>query len=558
ADKVVLTSDNPRSEDPEAILDEVEVGLRDLPEGVRMVEAWRDVDRATAIERAVREAQAGEVVLVAGKGHETYQEVAGVRRPFDDVLESARALAARAGGPRFHTDRLVAVAQGDRVQGAARPFDGVSIDTRTLKPGDAFFALRGPNFDGHRFLEKALAGGAAVLVVEAGHPALAELRVGDATVVAVADVQGALQALAAAHRAAFYGTVVALTGSSGKTTTKELLAAVLEAAGPTHKTPGNLNNHLGLPLTLLGLRPEHRFAVVELGMNHAGEIAALAALARPTVGVITSVGEAHIEHLGSVAAIARAKGELLDALPADGLAITPSGIRHEGELVAGLRAPRWTVGPAAGDRVGIRAPRSTAAGVACDLVVDGRVHPLTLQLAGAHNLSNAALAVAAGLALGVTPQRAVQALASVAPPRLRGEIRALPDGGSVVLDCYNANPQSMRAAAETFTAAHPQGWLVLGDMLELGTGGPALHADVGRWLAAQAPLARILAVGALAAELAAGARTAGAAHVWAVADVDTAVRTLRTERAPGAPVLLKASRGMALERVWALLSQEGA
>ncbi len=563
ADAVVITSDNPRSESPAVIAAAAAAGAHGAGRPARATPGvggtWVQLDRRAAIAAAVAAAAAEDTVLIAGKGHEAYQEVAGVRRPFSDVIEAQRALQARAGGPRFHTDGLCAAAAGALIAGEPCAFDGVAIDTRRLAEGDAFFALRGPRFDAHDFLGQAEAAGARVLVVEAGHPALSAWAATRAAVVAVADPVAALQAFAAAHRAAFPGHVVALTGSSGKTTTKELVAAVLSVAGPTHRTPGNYNNHLGLPLTLLGLRPEHRFAVLELGMNHAGEIAALAALAQPHIGVVTTVGEAHIEQLGSVEAIAGAKGELFDALPADALAIYPSAVRERARLTAGLVAPALTVGADAGDAVRYDGIAASADGVTATLHVDGHGWPLALGLSGAHNVSNAALAVAVGRALGVSPADAVAALATLSPPPLRGEVRRLPDGGPAVLDCYNANPQSMRAAIEAFLGRGANGWAVLGDMLELGPAGPALHAAVGAWIAGSAPQLHLVGVGPLSAHLVAAAVAAGLPEVrcWAVDDTEGAAQVLRAHRAAGTPLLLKGSRGMALERVWTALVGEG-
>jgi murE/murF fusion protein len=557
ADGVIVTSDNPRSEDPRVIAEAAAAGAvaagRPLQGAPQLGGTWLQLDRRAAIEAAIAAAAPGDTVLVAGKGHEAYQEIAGVRQPFDDAAEVRAALTLRA---RPTTADLCAVAEGTLLSGTHQPLGGVSIDTRTLAPGACFFCLRGPRFDAHDFAANAVNAGAAVLVVEAGHAALDAITALPATVIAVLDPTDALARVAALHRSRFTGEIIGLTGSSGKTTTKEMVAAALATAGSTHRTRGNLNNHLGLPLTLLGLRADHRFAVVELGMSALGEIAFLASLARPRLGVVTTVGTAHLETLGSQANIAQAKGELFAALPADGLAIYPSHINHAAALTAALQAPRLTVGVTAADTVRASNIGEGPSGATATVHVGAQQWPLQLQFSGAHHVDDALLALAVAHTLRVPIGPAIEALEALAPPALRGEVRHLPDGSRVVLDCYNANPESMWAAVSTFLRRTPTGTLVLGDMLELGTDAPAQHAEIGARLAAQSTDTTLIGVGPLAAHLVSGAIAAGlpAHRAHHVASAQAAADVLTRERSAGEAILLKGSRGMRLEQVWTALA----
>lgn len=454
------------------------------------------------------------------------------------------------------TRTLCRAAGGRLLSGDHRVLGPPSLDSRTVEAGQTFFCIRGPRFDGHRFATQAADRGATVVVADRrGVSALpGALLDGPVTVVVVPDTVRALGRLATAARVQFKGTVVGLTGSSGKTTTKELIAAVLRTAGPTLATRGNLNNHLGVPLSLLALEPDHRFAVIEMGMSAAGEISYLASLAGPRIGVITSVGAAHLAGLGSIRAIARAKGELFDNLPRDGLAIMPSRVAWPWRVTAGLRSPLWCVGERQADRVRLVDARPLDEGMAGTVEVDGRRHALRLRLDGRHNLHNALLAIAVGLALDVPVADAVAALAEVPPPAMRGELRRLPDGTAVVLDCYNANPQSMAAAIATFAERAPDGVLVLGDMLELGPGEIDAHRAIGEAVAALPGSPLLIGVGRLSVHTVEAARAAGLPAERALhRDDPDAVAAVIAGR-PGAPILLKGSRGARLERVFAALS----
>lgn len=448
---------------------------------------------------------------------------------------------------------------GDRVVGEHRPLGPVAIDSRALPPDSTFFCIRGPRFDGHDFALPAVDAGARVVVCEANAARRVAASLGGrATVIAVIDTVRILGLLASRYRTRFHGTVVGVTGSSGKTTTKELIAAVLQTAGAVHKTAGNLNNHLGLPLTLLGLRPSHTSAVIEMGMSAVGEIAWLAELARPRFGVITTVGAAHLQTLGDVSTVAMAKGELLRALPPNGLGIFPSSVVFPWVLTRGVHSPLMTVGQAPTDEVRLSGAREGRQGAVGMVHVDGRRLRLSLRLSGVHNLVNALLAIAVGRAAGIDPARAIEALGEVAPPSMRGEVRRLRDGTPVVLDCYNANPQSMLASVEAFARKSPHGIAILGDMLELGPGAASAHAAIGRAVARLSPHLALIAVGRHAADMVAAAREGGTVDATTAPDAEAAAGVLRDRKLEGRPILLKGSRGMRLERVYAALTASSA
>jgi UDP-N-acetylmuramoyl-tripeptide--D-alanyl-D-alanine ligase len=424
--------------------------------------------------------------------------------------------------------------------------DGVSIDTRTLAEGELFVPLRGGNTDGHRFLDEAHRRGAAAALCERGAYAEWEGRE-PLPLILVDDATHALQRLARRFRDGWQGLLIAVTGSAGKTTTKDLVAAVLGTAAPMLKTEGNLNNHWGVPLTLLRLRPEHRAAVVEIAMNRAGEIAQLAAIARPGAAVITNAGSAHLEGLGSLEAIAREKASLAAALEAGRPLFAGA---DSPRLLAALRgfpvklirygfAADAEVRPDAVEDLGPEGSRLTVAGFP----------PVHVRLVGRHQVQNALAAVAVAREFGVDPAAAAAAIAAERPAKGRMEVRAA-GGATLLVDFYNANPDAVRAAFETL-----ERWpgarrriAVLGDMLDLGPDAARLHRETGEAIRG----AELWAVGAFAADWAAGAKRAGAeARVFA--DKAALADALRGALAPGMVALLKGSRGAALEDVLAAL-----
>ncbi len=420
----------------------------------------------------------------------------------------------------------------------------VVTDSRADVAGALFVALTGPNFDGHDFVAPVLAAGAAGAVVSASWWGRAGRgRVTD--VLVVPDTLLALQDLARAHRVRHPVPLAAVTGSNGKTTTKELLAAALAPLGPVLKTAGNLNNHIGVPLTLLGLRGSHRAAAVEIGLNRPGELSLLSGLARPRAAIITNVAAAHLEGLGSVDGVARAKSEIVDGLEPGGVLVVPHGDPHLERALAGYAGPRVTFGldPAADLHPERLEP---APGGGTRVVLPGGT-AVDLRLAGAHNVRNLLAAVAAARGLGVAPADAAPHLAGVEPVAGRLQPRAAA-GVTVIDDSYNANPGSLAASLAVLRERPERGrrFAILADMLELGPDTAALHREAGRNAAF---LDGLVTVGEMGRELAAGAVEAGleAGKAREAADGEAAGALLLPDLAPGDVVLVKGSRGMHLE-----------
>ena len=443
---------------------------------------------------------------------------------------------------------------GGRLDGVVT---GVSIDSRTCRPGDAFFAIRGANQDGHAFIGHARARGAVCAVVTRLPPGFHPED--DFGLVLVDDTTAALQRLAAVHRRRFSIPVVGVTGSNGKTTTKELIATVLSARRRVLKPAASYNNQWGVPLTLLSLSPEHEAAVIELGMNAVGEIAALAQICQPTVGVVTTIAPAHLEGVGSIEGVQKAKGELVEAVPPEGLVVLNADEPLVLALAARARARVATFGQADSASVRLGDVTTTEGGLAFRLWAGNASADVRLPLVGRHNAWNAAAAAAVGLALGVALDEAAAALALATPVRARLVWREA--GGVRVLDdTYNANPASMRAALDTLRDVPGGGrrFAILGDMLELGAHSEAAHRDVGLWAAAL-PLAGLVAVGPAMRRAAEVAREAGCPEVAVLAEPEAAAAHLASHLAPGDRVLVKGSRGMRMERaVEALLARLGA
>jgi len=444
-------------------------------------------------------------------------------------------------------------------------FDAVSIDTRTLGPGALFVAIAGPHHDGHDYLAQAASAGAAGLVVHADRALPGGIPT-DLPVLGVDDGTRALGALASGHRAGFAGPLVAITGSNGKTSTKEMCAAILGVGAPCLCNEGNLNNEYGLPLTLLRRDAAHRSLVVELGMNHRGEIARLAEIARPTVGILTNVGTAHIEHLGSQDEIALEKGDLVAALTEEGSAVLNADDPRA--LAQGERTParvvRFGRGPGADVRPeGLRAANGRFAFDLC--AAQGRV---AVEVAGLAEtaVANALAAAAAALAAGASLDDVAEGLARYRPVRGRLVPIALPGGGLLVDDTYNANPQSMEVALRILarlvaeaSAKAARGIAVLGDMGELGESSGCAHRSTGR-LAATLGIHHLFAVGERAGEVAEGAVAAGMdpARVHTSRDAGETGAELESMLRPGDHVLVKGSRAMRMERIVARLAGEAA
>jgi UDP-N-acetylmuramoyl-tripeptide--D-alanyl-D-alanine ligase len=454
----------------------------------------------------------------------------------------------------------VAVATGGWVERlGAGVAGGVSVDTRTLREGDLFVALRGPNFDGHAFTASAAARGAAGMVVEEGAGIVLDPAAerGVPFVVRVPDTLRALGDLAATVRRQYQGKVIAVTGSNGKTTTKEMIAAILAVRWKVARSPGNFNNLVGVPLSIFGVQEEHQALVVEAGMNRPGEIGRLTDIAFPDVGVITSIAAAHLEHLGGMDGIRDAKGELLERMKSNAVAV----LNADDPLVMSL-SPKFTGRVVTfGLRPGldVRAEKLVArvdGETSFDLVTSqGRARVVTSFL-GVHNVQNALAAAAAAGVLGFSLDEVREGLGRCRPIPQRLEPVSLPDGIRVINDCYNANPGSVRAAVETFLSLVSRGGrcVLLGDMLELGGHAREAHEEIGAFMA-RSKVDLLVTVGR-ESEAAARAflETAAAGQrVRHLAGIEEAAAFLARELKPGDLLLVKGSRGMALERVIPLL-----
>jgi UDP-N-acetylmuramoyl-tripeptide--D-alanyl-D-alanine ligase len=435
-------------------------------------------------------------------------------------------------------------------------FGGASIDTRTLAPGLLFVAIHGPNHDAHDYLDKALASGAAGLLIESGRAAGLPSET-NVPIIGVPDTTLALGSLAAGHRSRFTGPVVGLTGSSGKTSTKEMCAAVLQEIGPCLKTEGNLNNEFGLPLTLLRREPEHVVAVVELGMNHRGEIAQLAAIARPSVALVTNIGTAHIEYLGSIEEIAAEKGDLFAALDSAGIAVANWDDPRVSEQSQRAAGDVLTYGVHPEARLRAENVRYLDDGhFELELILDGTAIEVAVEGLGETTIINALAASATGIACGLDLPQIRRGLARYRPVSGRMTRRQLDRDINLIDDTYNANPQSMRAALESLSrlCGEGRGVAVLGTMGELGENAERAHFDLGTW-AHELGVARLVAVGESAKGIIEGALAAGmgSEQVHFVECHERAVELLRDELSPRDWVLVKGSRAARMERIVEML-----
>lgn len=425
---------------------------------------------------------------------------------------------------------------------AALEVEAVRTDSRALKPGELFVALRGEKFDGHDFIRQAAQAGAAGVVAEEAPADLPE----HFAVIRVGNTLDALQRMASSYRRTLPARVVNITGSNGKTSTKDFTAAVLARSGRVAKTEGNLNNHIGLPLTILGASARDAFGVFELGMNHPGEIAPLARISRPDAGVITNIGVAHIEHMGSQDAIAKEKGMLAEAVGPEGFVVLPVDDPYSDSIAARTRAKVI--------RAGLDHGEVYASGVAADsggsrftAHARGRSAEGRLAAPGRHMVRNAMLAVAVGLEYGVALEECLEGLSGAKLTKGRLERKTI-GGISILDDSYNANPDSMIAALETLGEAPGRRIAVLGQMNELGVESERGHRRVGE-AAGREKIDCVITVGSIASAIASVAREHGVGRVFTAETTGEAAAILRSMARKGDTVLIKGSRSVKMESI---------
>jgi UDP-N-acetylmuramoyl-tripeptide--D-alanyl-D-alanine ligase len=457
-------------------------------------------------------------------------------------------------GPALSAGEILDATGGAAIRGGTGwSCRGISTDTRTLRPGNLFIALPGENFDGHDCLAQAAAKGAAALLIRTDRLEKLAAAANGVPVVGVPDTLRGLGAIARAWRLRFAIPLVAITGSSGKTTTKEMLAAIASRSRNVLKTEGNLNNLIGLPRTLLGLQPGHDLAIVEMGTNCPGEIARLAGIAVPDIGLITNIGPAHLEGLGSIEAVREEKGALFGAMAGRGTALINADDPHIAVIAERWPGKRFTFGltPDA-DVTARRFETAGAEGVRFTLVIDGIGIPVRMPVCGMHNVQNALAAAAAAVALGFDRHEIAAGLAAFRPVPGRMEIRRLGNGAFIIMDAYNANPASMREALKTLQGLRGAGSAVaiLGDMLELGEKAQELHEGVGAILA-QTGVDRVFLKGTLARSLAAGALEKGfpQERISFFDDPGEVIAPLRANLKKDDWILIKGSRKMKMEAV---------
>lgn len=507
ADSVILANDNPRMEAPQDIISQIVSGMPQAP----LIEP----DRALAIMSAIWGAGANDVVLLAGKGHETYQETGGVRAPFDDREWARFALNWQRGS-------------------------SLSTDSRKLSPGQLFVAIQGDAFDGHAYLAQVQAAGASGAIVAQRDDSLGMPQY------VLGDTRQALIRISTAWRRLFLLPIIGVTGSNGKTTTKEMIASILRAwlgDSASLATQGNLNNDIGVPLTVLRLNDQHRAGVFELGMNHPGEIAVLADIAQPTVALVNNAQREHQEFMHTVEAVAAENGTVIAALPVDGVAVFPGDDAYTG-LWRSLAGHRKVLDFGFDTAFAVHADQIHAepTRTACQVHTPDGSASLVLSAPGLHNLRNALAAAACACAVGAPLAAIVQGLAAFNPVSGRMQPHALAGGFQLIDDTYNANPDSVLAAIDVLSQLAGKKVLVLGDMGEVGTDSHAMHAEVGAY-AQQHGIDVLLTLGSASAF---AARAFGPS-AQAFDAIDT-LNNYLTSLLP-ANVLVKGSRSTRMERV---------
>ena len=442
---------------------------------------------------------------------------------------------------------IASICHGKIIRGEGTGITGYSIDSRTIKPGEMYIALIGENHDGHKFIGAAVKAGAAAILVSTPPEAGTADNIG---VILVEDTLKALQAIASARRNELKSFFIGVTGSNGKTTTRSMVHHILAEIGRCSTTTGNLNNHIGLPMTLLGISEDSQYSILEMGMNHSGEIRNLCSIARPDAVLISNIGPAHIGILGSLENIARAKAEILEHLTAGQTAVVPgdTDFTEIFRTIAG-KARLFTFGEKAGNDYRLSNLEMLPDSVSFKLETPDGVRHCTLGLAGRHNAFNAAAALSLCHQIGCDLDQAIRSISTFKPVGARME-RVNVDGLTVLLDCYNANPGSMQEALRYLAICGSPRIAVLGDMRELGEMSTNLHRQLGTQAAAASP-DLLVCVGQDAAHIADAARAGGLPEerVISLNSGDQAAELLKEKLQKGSTILFKASRGMHFEKI---------
>ncbi len=554
ADVVIVTNDNPRGESESAITDQILAGINTPNVTV-------EHRRERAIELAILQAKPGDIVLIAGKGHENYQEVAGVKHAFDDATVASRVLETQksspTGGMNLTLSEFASLVDGaliaPNIDEATMIVQSISCDTRNLEPSAAFVAIKGERIDGHALLAQAQAQGAvAALVSVQCETSLPQIL--------VPDVEAALARLAAAWCKRMPAKRIAITGSNGKTTVKNLTASILAQVGETLATAGNLNNELGLPLTALRIRQKHQFAVLEMGAGKPGDISHLTNIARPHVALVNNAMAAHLERLGDVHGVAEEKSSIYRALLPGGTAIINL---DDAELPCFLHAASQPAAAKLTFSLNSPAADVYATDVKSGLKSSFTLHcplgsaPISLPLLGSHNIRNALAAASLAIAAGANLAQISAGLNQAASTKGRLQLCPQPDGWNLLDDSYNANPGSVKAGMEALVALGGRAWVVLGNMAELGDNADAMHQEVGAH-AREVGVERLFCLGAHAAHAAQSAGAIGEAF----SDIDALARALKANLAQSqganlsVNLLVKGSRSAGMERVAALLGAD--
>jgi murE/murF fusion protein len=587
-DLTVITSDNPRSEPPMEIIEQIVQGTKktiskaytpaDLSTGFREKGYVVEPDRKKAIQLAITASRSKDIVLIAGKGNETYQIIGNRTISFDDRIEVKAALSKfKIQGSKgnlydqpkpvipipephvrpaaWNTAEILEATGGNLLSGDLKHFfSGVSIDSRNISVDELFVAIKGDTHDGHNFIGDVVETGVSGLLIDKANthmlPGKESIKNGMVCITVSTTIR-ALGDLAAFHRKRSNASVVSITGSNGKTSTRKMTAGVVSKRFSTLSTSGNLNNHIGLPLTLLNLNPSHRWAVLELGMNSPGEIKRLAQICSPDIGVITNIGPAHLEGLGSLDAVMKAKGELLEEIKPDGTAVLNADDPRLMQLAENTSRNVLFFGRSKNARISAQSVKETGAGLSFTLVLPEESITVELKTPAAFMISNALAAAAVGYVLGLTAGEIKDGLEDFKPVKGRMNILKTGKGITIIDDTYNANPDSMKAAINTLRSlkGNHMGILVAGDMLELGDYAESMHRNIGR-IAAGSNIAKLYVTGQFSETVASGAmdEDMNPRDIFTGTKEDI-LKRIKDRLDPGDWVLVKGSRGMAMETI---------